>query len=71
MGMLFPIDVIGLDKELRVVRIWPALPPYRLTSISFKIHSILELPAGSAAKCLTEAGDQLSIRFERKNSVTA
>jgi uncharacterized membrane protein (UPF0127 family) len=61
MGMIFPIDVIGLDKQLRVVRVWRNLRPFRVTCVSLKIHSVLELPAGRAAECLTEVGDQLEI----------
>jgi len=61
MGMRFPIDVIGLDKRLRVLRVWREMPPYRLTSLNFRLHSVLELPAGRAAECRTEVGDQLSI----------
>jgi hypothetical protein len=45
-GMRFPIDVIGLDKNLKVVKIWPHLAPFRVTSISLKVRSVIELGAG-------------------------
>jgi uncharacterized membrane protein (UPF0127 family) len=58
-GMLFAIDVIALTKTLQVVKLWQDLPPFRVTSISMKVHSVLELPAGEIGKCRIEIGDQL------------
>jgi uncharacterized membrane protein (UPF0127 family) len=60
--MFIPIDVIGLDKKLRVIRIWPNLVPWRITSVSFKMHSVIELPAGRIQECDTQLGDQLEIQ---------
>jgi uncharacterized membrane protein (UPF0127 family) len=61
MGMLFPIDVVALDKAMRVVKIWRNLRPFRMTSVSFKISSVLELPSGQIEACRIERGDQLEI----------
>lgn len=61
MGMMFPIDVVALDKAMRVVRIWRNLRPFRMTSVNFKISSVLELPAGQIEACQIERGDQLEI----------
>lgn len=58
-GMLFAIDVIALNKSLQVVKLWRRLPPFRITSISLKVHSVLELPAGEISRCRIEVGDQL------------
>jgi uncharacterized membrane protein (UPF0127 family) len=58
-GMLFAIDVVALSKSLRVVRLWHALAPFRVTCVSLKTTSILELPAGQIRNCRTEVGDQL------------
>ena len=60
--MAFAIDVVGLDKELRVVRLWPNLIPYRLTSVSTKIRSVIELPSGTIQQTQTQLGDQIEIR---------
>ncbi len=60
-AMKFTIDVIGLDKNLQVVKLWPRLVPYRITSISLKIHSVIELGAGRIDDCRVEMGDQLQI----------
>jgi uncharacterized protein len=45
-GMRFAIDVVGLDRDMRVVKLWPHLKPNRMTSISTKVRSVLELAAG-------------------------
>ena len=58
--MSIPIDVIGLDKHRKVVKLWPNLVPWRVTSVSFKLHSVVELPAGRIAECQTQLGDTLS-----------
>lgn len=60
--MSIPIDVIGLDKNRKVIKLWPNLVPWRLTSVSFKLHSVVELPAGRIAACETQIGDTLSIQ---------
>jgi uncharacterized membrane protein (UPF0127 family) len=61
LGMKFPIDVVGLDRHKRVVKLWPALVPYRLTSVSLKISSVIELAAGGIDASCIEIGDQLDI----------
>lgn len=59
MWMRFAIDVIALDKNLCVLRTWQRLRPWRLTPVSFKIHSVLELGPGQIQRCNIEPGDQL------------
>jgi uncharacterized membrane protein (UPF0127 family) len=61
LGMLFPIDVIALDKDLRVLKVWRRLAPFRVTSISLKTNCILELAAGQIDQCRINLGDQLEI----------
>jgi uncharacterized membrane protein (UPF0127 family) len=61
MGMAFPIDVVGLDKDLRVIKVWRRLVPFRLTSVSLKVQSVLELPGGTIDESETQVGDQLKI----------
>jgi uncharacterized membrane protein (UPF0127 family) len=58
-GMRFPIDVLFLDSQLRVKRVYQRLVPYRLTSFVWGARSVLELPSGSLASTGTMAGDQL------------
>jgi uncharacterized membrane protein (UPF0127 family) len=60
-GMLFAIDVVALDRQKRVLKVWRRLGPFRITSVSLKTHSVLELAAGQIDKCRIEVGDQLEV----------
>jgi uncharacterized membrane protein (UPF0127 family) len=60
-GMLFSIDVVALSKDLRVLRVWHRLGPFRMTSVNLKTHSMLELPAGQISNCQMQVGDQLEL----------
>ena len=57
--MRMSIDVVALDRNLRVVKVAHSVRPWRLSGLSLKTHSILELPAGQISACGIEAGDQL------------
>jgi uncharacterized membrane protein (UPF0127 family) len=59
--MLFPIDVVALNRNLQVLRLWHRLAPFRVTTINLKTHSILELPAGGISACEMRVGDQLEL----------
>lgn len=56
--MKFTIDVVFLDKKLRVVKVRPSLKPWRIAG-SLRAHSVLELPEGTIAATGTRPGDQL------------
>lgn len=60
-GMRFPIDVVFIDRLLRVKRIYHRLAPFRLTSLVWSAQSVLELPSGSLAGTNTSVGDELQI----------
>jgi hypothetical protein len=60
-GMSFGIDVVGLDRDLKVIKMWRCLPPFRVTSVSLKLRSVLELPCGTIEQSLTRIGDQMQI----------
>jgi uncharacterized membrane protein (UPF0127 family) len=57
--MRFAIDVVALDKNHRVIKTWHRLRPWRLTSVSLKTHSVLELAPGQIRHHNIEPGDQL------------
>ena len=61
-GMAFKIDVVGLDRDLKVIKLWRCLPPFRVTSVSMKLKSVIELPCGAIAQAQMKVGDQLEIR---------
>jgi uncharacterized protein len=56
--MKFAIDLVYLDRKKRVRKVRHAVPPWRL-SVCLTAHSVLELPAGTAAETGTQRGDQL------------
>lgn len=62
-GMLFPIDVVALDKRHCVVALWANLRPWRVSGISLKTHSILELPSGQIARSSLQPGDRLEVMY--------
>jgi uncharacterized membrane protein (UPF0127 family) len=59
--MRFPIDVVFLDDERRVVAIRPALRPWRMASAK-GARSVLELAAGECERLGLATGDVLEER---------
>jgi len=59
--MRFPIDVVFLDRQDRVVRIVPGLKPWRMALGGRGAHSALELSAGAAQVAGVEVGDTLGL----------
>lgn len=59
MWMRFPIDVVFLDKELRVVMVRERVAPWRATPFIKTASSVLELSAGAVVRTGLAAGDQL------------
>jgi uncharacterized protein len=59
--MGYPIDLVFLDRSLRVTRTVPDLPPWRMVARTRGGRDCLELPAGAAAASGTQAGDQLTV----------
>ena len=56
--MKFNIDVIFLDKSLKIVKIIKNLPPWRVTPIYFKACQVIEFEAGKINDYILE-GDYL------------
>jgi hypothetical protein len=59
LGMTYPIDVLFLDADHRVVAIYPGLRPARTTRYHRGAEMALELPAGVAGSTGTRIGDRL------------
>jgi uncharacterized membrane protein (UPF0127 family) len=62
-GMNFPIDVVYLSKQKKVLKIRDNMKKWRM-SICLRAHSVLELPAGHAAVVGLVVGDQLEFTKE-------
>lgn len=60
-GMIYPIDAIFLNEELRVVAVEQNFQPWQMSPVHWQARSCLELPAGTIAKTGTVSGDQLSL----------
>jgi uncharacterized membrane protein (UPF0127 family) len=62
MFMRFAIDAVFLDRQNRVKKVYPRLPPWwGVVWIEWGAHSVLELPAGSTAALGLQTGDEISI----------
>jgi uncharacterized protein len=59
--MRMPIDIVALDRNLRVVTADHAVRPWRLSGLSLRTNSVLELPVGQILACGLEIGDKLKI----------
>ena len=70
-GMLFPFDLVLIDKNFKVVGVRELVRPFKITRPNFRAESVLELPAHTIFKSRTEVGDQLVIdRYEAKAGPT-
>ena len=69
-GMRFPIDVLFLDKDLRVIRAVKALPPYRTCVVKKSVY-VLEVPVGALDASRTAEGDQIQIRTANNDTTTS
>jgi len=57
--MLMPIDVIFFDNRRAIMKMVPALAPWRLFCGSWRAAGVLELPVGVIARSQSRTGDQL------------
>ena len=73
-GLLFPqanhihtffmsmtIDVVYVNKVMKIVKIDHSLKPWRMPLPVFKAHSLIELPAGWAKQKQLSVGDELYV----------
>jgi uncharacterized membrane protein (UPF0127 family) len=64
-GMLFSIDVVMLDRNLKVVGLYEMLRPFSITRPNFRAESVIELAPHTIFKSGTAVGDQFVIdRYE-------
>jgi uncharacterized membrane protein (UPF0127 family) len=58
----FPIDVVFLAQDGRILRICPEMPHKRFSPIVWAAASVLELPAGTSRKFGLETGQILTVQ---------
>jgi uncharacterized membrane protein (UPF0127 family) len=59
-AMKFTIDVIFLSRKRVVVKLRPNMVRGRM-ALSFRAHSVVELPAGTIERSGTQVGDELEL----------
>ena len=64
--MKFPIDVAFIARDGRVVKVYAALPAWRM-ALALRAYAVIELPAGALAASDTLPGDLLAIRAITKD----
>lgn len=67
-GMLFPIDVVVLDRNWNVLALRHRMRQFRMTRIFWKAAAVLELPPGMLDSTATSVGDTLA--FDRAEAIT-
>lgn len=60
--MKFPIDVLFLDREGRIVRAIPRLAPWRATRVYLRADRVLELYVGAIEESGSREGDRVVLR---------
>jgi len=60
-GMMFPIDLVFLSKEKEVVHVEEYVRPFRISRVSLRASSVLELPPHTIYRTGTQVGDQIEI----------
>lgn len=60
-GVLFPLDLIYLDENARVIHVVEYFPSFRIAPLKVHAESVLQLPTHTIYSSQTQAGDQLVI----------
>ena len=61
LGMAFPIDVVYLDPDMKVIYLQADLKPWRIAPVRQRAASVLELPTQKLAETKTQIGDTIDI----------
>jgi len=59
--MRFPIDVVFVDRQWRVVALVPQMAPWRVSPLVWGAAAVVELAAGTIQRAGLSAGQQLSV----------
>jgi uncharacterized membrane protein (UPF0127 family) len=69
--MLYALDLIFLNRHLVVVDVEEHVRPFRISKVSFKAESVLELPVHTVFRTETRVGDQLEMSPVRTHDPAA
>jgi len=58
--MKFPIDVVFLDKNNRILETVANIPPHRMTKVLLLATSAIELPAGTVLASESAVGNEVA-----------
>ena len=58
--MRFPIDLAFVTRDGRIVKTCPSVKPWRVAA-ALRAYAVVELPAGTLARCETVPGDRLIV----------
>jgi uncharacterized protein len=61
LGVLFPLDLIYIDENYKVIHVIEHFPMFRIAPLRIKAASVLELPTHTIYSSQTQPGDQLII----------
>lgn len=61
LGVLFPLDLIYLDANHRVIHLSEHFPPFRIAALRAHAASVLQLPTHTIYSSQTQLGDQIRI----------
>jgi uncharacterized protein len=60
-GVLFPVDLVYLDEQYRVVHVVESFPTFRIAPLRTDASSVLALPTHTIYSSQTQPGDQMVI----------
>ncbi|NLZ27935.1 MAG: DUF192 domain-containing protein [Firmicutes bacterium] len=66
--MRYPVDILFLDRNFKVVETCPALKPNRLSPIIKEARHVLEFPSGTMARLGLGPGVQLKINGRQREA---
>lgn len=60
-GVVFPLDILYLNEDLKVVHLIEHQPPFRFAPLKTQSASVLQLPTHTIYSSQTQIGDQMLI----------
>jgi len=66
--MRFPIDVLFLDKNNKVIGLLPMLRPFRFSPVYFGAYLTIELPSATFQLAQVKLGDSIKIEPPLENA---